>query len=487
MSNLSERNIKKSTLSFLKGYYKNRPRDGETDASIDMRGEGGIIADGFLSFQTEEGNNFVSTFEATSLGTKDEVRYKVQTRKLIWDALCIGSLLATVWLCWNYYEDVRFLEVSGYSWVASVIGTVIGVIFVVFVTAFWRSQRYRYIYAVEQFKQYHANEQWISIGEDVFLGPEDKYLRELKDQCIQNGFGLIKVNDELKPHLIVTPARQDTFKKQRRMIQFLPLNDVTKRLQGFDYRKWIGWLFRPAQGLSRFYARNSLQISIAGLCWLIILGIFIVELSKEDIEYANEAKYPEQLAEQLKDRKPEPNFDIISDTFLTRDTMMYLDTVRYFREIVYFEKTSLIQPLAPKTLPYIEMLELEKKSSQVRRARKRGFDIVLTLEDNTSLIVYSCERFYNLRTPKYIVEEGVYQDLDLVIDRIQALRKQGVSASTIWLGCFSEEEGGYSLYFDLLHDNREEALETMRDYKLKLERLEKMEKSLRIRRLLPEE
>ena len=53
--------------------------------------------------------------------------------------------------------------------------------------------RYRYIYAVEQFKKYHADEQWVAIGEDVFENPNDKYLKELKKQCVYNGFGLISM------------------------------------------------------------------------------------------------------------------------------------------------------------------------------------------------------------------------------------------------------------------------------------------------------
>ena len=494
MNNLNERNIKKSTLSFLKGYYKNRQREGETKASIDMRGEGGIIADGFLSFKTEEGDNFVSTFEATSLGTKDEVRYKIQGFRLFWDIMAVASLVAATWLGWNYFEDVFFLEKKGYGWVTQRIGAIIGIIFLVLLLLLRRLHRYRYIYAVEQFKQYYANEQWISIGEDVFAGTGDRYLNELKDQCIQNGFGLIKVNEELKPHLLITPARQDTFKQRRRMVQFLQLGEVSKRLKGVDYQKWTNWLkvrklpfsvFGTSRGLSRFYSSNTAQIFLSGCSWLLIIGIFLYELSKNDIEYVNEGAYPEKILKDYRDSEPETSFDIISDTFLVRDTLRYLDTVRYFREIVYFEKTSLIQPLDRKTLPYIKLLDNESRASRVRSARRRGFDIVLTLDNNTSMVVYSCERFYNLRGPKYIVEEGVYQDLDEVIERVQFLHGKGIDAATIWLGCFSGGQGGYSLYFDLLHNDREEALETMRDYKLELDKLENIERALRIRTLRP--
>ena len=284
MSNLSEHDIKRSTLRFLKGYYKNRPRKGETDASMDMRGEGGIIADGFLSFETEKGDQFISTFEATSAGTSDEVRFKVQSLRLFWDAFATASLIAGIWLGWNYYSNERFLDIKGYTWTVKVIISVVGIVFFFLLVALRRRKRYRYIYAVEQFKQYHANEQWISIGEDVFVDNQDRYLNELKDQCIRNGFGLIKVNkvkEEDVPHLIVTPSRQGTFNKQRRSVQFLPLEEMGKRLGEVNYQKWLGWMdlrqwaiFKSSKGISRFYSSNSIQISIAGLSWLLIFGIF---------------------------------------------------------------------------------------------------------------------------------------------------------------------------------------------------------------------
>ena len=292
MSNLNERNIKKSTLSFLKGYYKNRPREGETQASIDMRGEGGIIADGYLSFQTEKGDNFISTFEATSLGTKDEVRFKLQGFRLFWDIMAVASLVAATWLGWHYYQDGFYLEKKGYGWVLKNIGIIIGAIFIVLLLLLRRLQRYRYIYAVEQFKQYHANEQWISIGEDVFAAADDRYLDELKEQCVQNGFGLIKVSRELQPQMLITPSREDTFKQQRRTVQFLELGEVSKRLKGVDYQKWLNWLkvrklpfsvFGSAKGLSRFYSTNTLQIFLSSCSLLLILGIFLYELSKSPV------------------------------------------------------------------------------------------------------------------------------------------------------------------------------------------------------------
>ena len=79
----------------------------------------------------------------------------------------------------------------------------------------YRGHRFRYIYAVEQFKRYHADEQWIAFADDVFDSPEDKYLVELKKQCIKNGFGLLSVSQNLNSQLLITPTRDEIFDKRR--------------------------------------------------------------------------------------------------------------------------------------------------------------------------------------------------------------------------------------------------------------------------------
>ena len=56
--------------------------------------------------------------------------------------------------------------------------------------------RYRSIFAIEQFKQYYADEQWVAIGKDTFSEEEDHFFQELKKQCVYNGFGLLSMDDE---------------------------------------------------------------------------------------------------------------------------------------------------------------------------------------------------------------------------------------------------------------------------------------------------
>ncbi|MEO1714442.1 MAG: hypothetical protein AAFU60_14010, partial [Bacteroidota bacterium] len=76
---ITEDQVKRAALRFLKGYYRHWPRkNGETIVKLDLRGEGNIIADGFLQFQKEDDSPFTATFEATSYAAKNEVLYKVE-------------------------------------------------------------------------------------------------------------------------------------------------------------------------------------------------------------------------------------------------------------------------------------------------------------------------------------------------------------------------------------------------------------------------
>ena len=469
LSKLTEQKIKKSTLSFLKSYYKHRPRNGETNAEIDMRGQGGIIADGFLQFEDDNGQNFVSTFEATSNNTKDEVNFKVQFSKLAWDAWAAASVVVAVWFFGKYYYNINFLQNEGFTRMGFIL--LLGTFFIAFTLVFLlrRWKRYRYIYAIEQFKQYHADEQWVSIGTDVFPSPEDNSFKELKEQCVFNGIGLIQVDDELKPQLIITPSRQDTFKKQRRMVEFLSLNEATKRLPDIQPKKLLDRFFPNrkkannflnAGSVGRFMPRNSAQISIAGVAWILIMSIYLIELDKMRTKYIDQEDYTDLVLAQVGDGDPEITFSIIEDTFL-------------------------IQPYNKQTIPYLELVQGQVDNEQVASIQKRGYDVVIGLENEFQFTIYSCERFYNFKDPKYIVEEGVYLDLDQAIDRVEFLSDQGISSTLLWLGCFEKEGRGYALYFDLIQNSRDEAADLYYKYNDEIKSVDRIEKSLSIRTLMP--
>ena len=73
MHQSTEQDIVKLALRYLKGFYKFRDRSGETETSMDVRGEGGIIADGYLAFPMEDGKAFTDVIlkEHIHLGKRD--------------------------------------------------------------------------------------------------------------------------------------------------------------------------------------------------------------------------------------------------------------------------------------------------------------------------------------------------------------------------------------------------------------------------------
>ena len=96
----------------------------------------------------------------------------------------------------------------------------------------------RYIYAIEQFKQYEATEQWIALGEDVFESHLVKDFVELREQCVDNGFGLVMVDKNLDVQMLITPAR-DAVIENRKGLVFEDQGRIVKTPQNTVFKKWF--------------------------------------------------------------------------------------------------------------------------------------------------------------------------------------------------------------------------------------------------------
>ena len=217
----------------------------------DVRSKTGIIADGHLSFPMEDGQSFVATFEATSYDTREEVRYRIQSRLLIWDSLAVGSILTAFMASYAYTFHRAMIKMAGLWMSLAALTLILLLAYLVYYFLFRGLHKYRYIYAIEQFKRYHANEQWIAIGEDVFLTSEDHFFRELKDQCVLNGFGLISVDRDHEPQLLITPSRQEVFGSKRRMTSFVEQNRFADSFAGKTVKGWWGRLKSKLPGSKR--------------------------------------------------------------------------------------------------------------------------------------------------------------------------------------------------------------------------------------------
>lgn len=207
---LTENIIKREAMSFLKGYYKFKPRgEGGTLVKYDMRAEGGLIADGYLEFLDEDGSTFSATLEATSALKRDEVVYQVQRKLLKWDSLSFSFLSTVITIIlfqrnnWLAYDEFRLSMGLFFTWACLIIYYLLAYLSLQFL------DRYRYIYAIEQFSKYHVSEKWICIGDDVFPSGADKYFTQLKKQCIANGIGLLWLSSSLNITQVVSAAKSD--------------------------------------------------------------------------------------------------------------------------------------------------------------------------------------------------------------------------------------------------------------------------------------
>lgn len=229
---LSEEEVKQRFVPFLKDFYKNRyqSQPGSITVEMDNVSEEGWVADGKLSFQKEDGSPFVCTYEATSLDKAEEVKYKLNTHYFIWDCVAFGAVCAAV-MYMLFYQTRRLwlIELHGSGNMGFVIGMfIIGFFGWYFTMQNWR--KYRYIFAIQQFRQYFADEQWVAIADDVFPAPNDPYYIELRNQCVYNGVGLAIVPFDGNVRKVSDPSRLGIFGKDRKMADWVTRADWYKKV-----------------------------------------------------------------------------------------------------------------------------------------------------------------------------------------------------------------------------------------------------------------
>ena len=220
---LTEDDIKRIFPRFLRHFYLHRYdyQAGTEKVQLDNVADGGLVADGIFSFHKPDGAPFLCAFEATSLDKAGEVKYALNTWYFLWDCMAFGALTAAAAYAIAY--RTRFTWLLQLGWAGNmgfVVGMgIAGALLWLFLMRGWR--KYRYIYAVEQFKRYHADEQWIALADDVFPAPNDPYLEELKRQCIYHGFGLALVSADGHVRALVAPSRLGLYGQDRRMVHWI--------------------------------------------------------------------------------------------------------------------------------------------------------------------------------------------------------------------------------------------------------------------------
>ncbi len=466
MDFISEDSIKTAALSFFKTYYKHRRRIGETEARANMGTEDGIIADGLLRFPVEVGKEFVATFEATSVATAHEVKYQTRSTRLWWDSAMVGTLLTAIVFAWLY--GLKTITIGhDYVWTAAIFVLIAICFFTLAYRLIFRNiKAYRQIYAVEQFKLYHADEQWIVIGEDVFNDRGNKYMKELRRQCVNHGFGLLVVENDTDIRKIVTPSLDPMDGEKRKRGVFSPL---APEEAGKEHEKIAtkGKGFRWDRE-NRFKYKFWWQLAFLLLGFLIIFGILLKEWRDKPVLVVDDSeKYKKQRRQILIDSEPETRYFFI-------DSGMYvipfndsisgydLDQVAFYDfEDDYFEyrkwqQDSLDearrQNLTPEQLDSLVELWKNKKDEasiasvtpKQKGKKKKGIPTV-------------CLPYAKWYGPQYICKDGVYSTRSAAEFRISQINKAGLVGHWVRGGCFRGYGPCYIVYIERLYGNKNSA------------------------------
>jgi hypothetical protein len=428
---LSEDSIKRATLAFMKTYYKFRPRNGETIIHYDMMHSSGVVVDGHLTFPKEDGSPFVATFEATSASSSAEVLYRLQSKQLQWDAVAGAAVFTfVVILClWA----LNFWSLNGVGWAFSML--MASALFVLSFLAYQMfnrtAGRYRYIYAIEQFKQYHADEQWIALGNDVFSDPMDVNFSELKIQCVKNGFGLLTVDKDDQVNLLITPARDEVFGKKRLALKFEETPVVNSGLQRLS-----------PQSLERFARPFLKQIAVTSICLLLLSGLFYRSWQTRPMEIVgNAAAYRDsmQIQGQLMENKREP------------------------QDVVY-QPEDLVKPD-----PNPKSFEATPVSNPPVGNESVGLYVFSVLD---GYISYDCERI-DMHGTKYVVQDLTFTNFNDAKHRIENLKTYGMIANAISLDCTlnAAPKHGYCVYYEVIFNEEKVANSKAIEVKKQLEKL----------------
>lgn len=421
MKKITEDIIKKFALYFLRQHYRNRVRDDRhpVEAKFDLEAAGGIIADGYYSFVKPNGKRFIATFEATDAGKKDEVVYKQQWLLLFWDALAMSSLgLAAIALL-NYIFKFHELVYSSVFARTTLSMLVLAGLMGIYYLIAQNFTRYRYIYALEQFKKYYADEQWIAISHDVFESFDDPALRQLNRQCIRNGVGLLLIDENLDAKILIAPSRNDLFKGKRKALNFQQQD--TKDLAPTADNSWF--FLQPFSSKGR--SNKSIyryRKSYVAQPLLTMLGLFLTTV----IFHAEWQHMPLQKVskEELRDR-------IASSRFI---------------------------PL-PETEDFIV------DSAQWRSELDADKDWYVPATDQgpirgsqpIDLREYPCERYNNFKEPKYLIEQASVNTRKEAIALHERLQRNGMESDFLPWGCFVAGKGGFVLFTGMVYENLGEA------------------------------
>jgi hypothetical protein len=432
---------------------------------MDMTASGGIRADGHLTFNKEDGSPFLATFDATGNDSREEVLFQEQPVLLNMDALA-GALLISVLTQGFFVAEnwTGFMTVLGKAGVVALLIVYVSLWFFLIRLAVHRNKRYRYIPALEQFKRYFADQQWIALADDV-LDPTDENYLELKKECVEQGFGLLLVDQNLKVHLIVTPARvQSARKKQRAELVFEDAQAwslrMTERFQtGWlsTLPPWLDWLKKRAMpdfSLTRFKRSYTIQLLLMPAC--ITATVFLInEVFKDPpLLYADESVYLRKL-ELLTQTDRRESGEYIIDSPFVEQFIKTPPTASPFEENAVSRDTGSLTPT--DLIPGLGGPPEPQPKPKTERGKPSAVD------------AYDCDRFYGIRGPRYVVLYDMVQEEALAKRQLDTIYKAGIEGGLVWMGCFETGSSSFAVYMGIIFESMEEAASQKEKFQFVLE------------------
>jgi hypothetical protein len=439
MIQLTEKIVVKIALAYLKRHYKYMPREGETQVRSDVRTEEGIRADGYLAFRVDDaGKVFTATIEATDYMKRKELRYSLYRQLMFMDGLTLAMALMALLSGWAHIRGAPSVYPTGPEWaILTILGGIAILTLLVILLVRGRS-RYHYIYAVEQFKQYHADDQWVAFAWDVFHSTESKYYRELRKQCMQYGFGLLEVDREQHVKIHLAPTRMDVFGRRRAIRQFRQVRDFTQRIgKRLTPRLPLPVKVNPRlrigdwSNLFRFRRSYRHQAFISGISLALIIIFFSLELRERPIVYedtSQDQRRRERLAQRL-----EGGADAESRVFLV--------------------DTAAVPPPMPNVRPYL-LIDQAVPGAIPQANTSREGDVFLYGDDTFQAV--PCDRLTASANNRYLVYLNSYYDPAYAKSQALYLRRRGIPVNVIWADCFFPGRTFYILYLEDLYDTFEE-------------------------------
>lgn len=240
MTAYTEQQIRGLAINFLRFHYKLRPRYAGGGTRIVDRPHyyKGVLIDARLAYQRPDRTFFTATIEATSVDQQQEILYVVNYFRVVVHALVLTLLIGaiTIWAltllpAYSFDGETAAIvdegiwagsRVQGFNlWRAFGRPAVYSVLVSGFLLTFgligvllsrWRV--YRYIYAVDQFKHFFADAQWVAYDERIFdekSRRRRRQYRELHRQCVRWGFGLLAVEEDRVVRIVIAPSQVDQF------------------------------------------------------------------------------------------------------------------------------------------------------------------------------------------------------------------------------------------------------------------------------------